>query len=126
MSGIEIKDEDMKRLFSEAILAHISATGRDTLIKEAIRYLLTEQERQGPNYSKIKFTPLSEAFSNAVACEARQIIKEHIEQDPQIKEAIATVVQAAVLKMLADPTLVESITTMITQLFAKAAEQTWR
>ena len=87
MATIDLSDEQLQEVVSVAILQAIDKTQRDNLIKEAIRGLLAPKEEPG-GYGRTGPTPIQEAFNHAVSGVAHQVAREMLENDPETKEKI--------------------------------------
>lgn len=83
---IKLDAEAAASIASAAIFDSLSQDARDSVIKTAIEFLLTPEKNRN-NYGAGE-TPLQQAFNNAIREVAFRIVKEKIENDPQVEEAI--------------------------------------
>lgn len=92
---IDLTDSDgLKSIMSEAILRAVDEKTRDTLIKQAITYLLAPGE---PIYQggKKRPSPLEESYKYAVESYARRMAHELLEQDEGVKAQVKGLLQEA-------------------------------
>jgi len=83
----------LRELTGEAILRAIDSGARESLIKQALEFLLTKAPSGysgGPRHS-----PLEDAFCLAVKEVARKIVNDKLVDDPTINEEVRQLVQQA-------------------------------
>lgn len=84
---LEISPENLKTAVAESLLLSMSGDQKESLIKQAIIYLLTP----GKGYGSDKATPIEDAFKNAISGVAHQIAREMLADAPEVKEKISAV-----------------------------------
>lgn len=113
---LNIPEEQMKEFVSEAILRTIDDKTRDTLIAEAMRYLLTKESNRGYGTGR---SPLQEAFDYALINVARELVRDMLTADEKVMGALRAVIVTATEKALVvkrDETI-DNITNAIVKSF---------
>lgn len=83
---IKINSEAAASIASAAIFDSLSQEARESVIQQAIQYLLTpEKDRNRYSHGK---TPLQTAFEQALTVAAHKAVAERVESDPEIKAEI--------------------------------------
>lgn len=83
---IKLDAEAVTAIASSAIFDSLSQDVRDSVIKQAVQFLLTpEKDRYSHSGTK---TPLQNAFDDAIRSVAYKVVKEKIENNPDIINAI--------------------------------------
>lgn len=86
---IKLDAEAVAGIASAAIFDSMSEEARDSVIQQAIQYLLTPDQDRASRMRPAT-TPLQDAFNDAIRQVAYKVVKEKIENDPEIQEAILT------------------------------------
>lgn len=94
---VNLESIDFKEIFSAAIVDKLDKESKDTLIKQALHYLLTPSA-----YGYGRLTPMQEAYNNALRYKAEEYVKEFIDSDTSIKETIKGIITDAVNKIMTD------------------------
>jgi len=117
--NISIDPNQIKELVSEAILAQLSSDQRTSIIGQAVKSLVTETRG---DYGRTIPSPLSVAFSNAVAQSAQKIAAELVEEDPEFKEAVRNAVKDAMSAAMKDSyKLTEAVTETVVKVILDGA-----
>jgi hypothetical protein len=98
---IELNDDQMKQLVSEAIYLQLDEKKREEVMKAAIAHLLAptkSSDRYGGTVPGP--SPLEQAFNNAIGWVAGQIAREMLEKDEAIQAQIKQLIADAVNKMM--------------------------
>lgn len=95
---LELDNDAMKGLVSEAIFQSFDAQKRDALVKSALEALL-QPTKDG--YGKGK-SPLQQAFEDALASKARQVANEAVENKPEIIAEIDRLISDAMKKLVTE------------------------
>lgn len=86
MAAIQLSEDTMSRILTEAIIQGIGEDERNNIIAQAIAYLTTPQKSA---YGfQDKKTPLQEAFDTAMGIYVRTVVREFIERDETTKAAV--------------------------------------
>lgn len=96
---LNISDEKLAGVVSTAILGAISEGQRDTLVTDAIKYLLTVDEKSG-GYSYPKRTPLQQAFDDALTRTCHTMVSDMLKNDEAIQAEIKSLISDAYKKAL--------------------------
>lgn len=95
---LKIDSEALGQIAAAAIFEQLSQDSRDTVIKQAIEYLLTPHK--GPGYM-VGRSPLQIAFETALQEAATKAVREKIADDEEIKQHINELLGPIVNKALA-------------------------
>jgi hypothetical protein len=95
---IKLDAEAVAGIASAAIFDAMSADMRESVIKQAVQYLLTPEENRG-RFGPGK-TPLQNAFDQAIQQVAYKVVKERIEEDPVISEHIQSLIHPLMTQAL--------------------------
>jgi hypothetical protein len=95
---LKIDSETMRTVVAEAIVAKLDEQSRVDLIQKAVAKMLTPEQR-GYSSSPTK-SPLEEAFAGAVRQLTVDVTKEYIENHPEIKVQIRSVMVEGIEKLL--------------------------
>lgn len=82
---IKLDAETAASIASAAIFDSMSQDARDTVLKQAVQALLTPDKG---SYSSPGKTPLQKAFEQAIEAAAFKAVREKIETDLEVQEAI--------------------------------------
>lgn len=83
---LKLDPEAVQSIASAAIFEHLGQEARDSIVKQAVEHLLTpEKSRTGYGTGK---TPIQNAFDQAITTVAYKVVKEQIENDPDVQERI--------------------------------------
>ncbi len=93
---LDLKDEDLRKLVSEAILRSLDEKKREAMISEAIKVLLTADTSR---YSSGR-SPLQDAFNSAVRIFAEEEVRKSLQSDPAVSEKIKGLIADAWTKFL--------------------------
>jgi len=102
---LKITDADFTAALSETIMASIGEDGRKAIISDAISKLCEKRQYNSNDYNnrgKEKPSYVEEYFGDAVQRLARDTISEMVANDPEVKEAVTSMVRGAVVKMASD------------------------
>jgi hypothetical protein len=94
MTQITIPQEQWGAMVGAAVLQTVTSENRDTLIKEAIRYLLVPSKNDWDR----GITPLQIAFDEALKIEANKILQSEISKDSGILSEVRKMITEAVEK----------------------------
>jgi pyruvoyl-dependent arginine decarboxylase (PvlArgDC) len=116
MANLNLPDDQMREIVSAAILQTVTAENRDALITSAIASLLA------PNSSGYggRESPLQVAFNLAIQQTARQIVKEMLDTDEQIKAVVEEIIISAAKKAFSSEkkdTMIDSMANAIAEGF---------
>jgi hypothetical protein len=94
---VDLPIEMLKQIASEAILNAISPEQRDTLVRNAVAYLVTPPENRsyGPSYS-----PITQAFHDGIRSVAIRIAMEMFEKDETVRLKIRELLNEALEKVM--------------------------
>lgn len=92
---IKLTDEQLKGAVSEAVVAAISQQDRQTLLREAVQYLL---EKDPNGYDKL--SPIQRAFRGAIDSAARDACKKAVEDNQELQAEIAKMIAEAVTRAI--------------------------
>lgn len=98
-NGINLDPESLAHIVQKAVLDSITPEARDQLLADAIKNLLTIPNDTRPAYDRNgpgPKSPLQESFELAVRSAAAKVVRETIENDPKVAEAIRAVVHPLV------------------------------
>jgi hypothetical protein len=84
---IKIDEAQMQSIVADAIFKTLNEDSRNTLIQQAIAYLIKVPEKTRYNDPEPK-SPLQQAFHNALFTAANVLIRQQMDSDPAIKEKI--------------------------------------
>lgn len=102
MTSFNLDPETLSALVQKAVLDMITPENRDELIEGAIKHLMTTPTRTNQFSGAPTRSPLTEAFEGAVHAAAVKYVREAIEADPKVAEAIRAVVHPLVADLCAD------------------------
>jgi len=94
---LELDNEMMKGLVSEALLRSLDEGQRNTLIKGAIEHLLAPQNG---DFHRKGTSPMESAFRYACENAARTIINEEMTKDETFKTKIRELFSAALIRVM--------------------------
>jgi hypothetical protein len=97
---LKVPDEQMKEIVSTAIMRSLDEKARETLIADAIKYLLTPQPGRG--HWDTGRSPLQDMFREAVASCARDMVRDHIKSNCGFSAQVQEVVAQAATKLFTD------------------------
>lgn len=100
--NLNISDEQLKVVMSAAILQVLDAQSRESIIQEAIGYLMTE--RQG-DWGKKLGTPLQIAMQRALEAVAHKIAQEYVANSEELKAKIKELVEKGMADVLVSGTV---------------------
>lgn len=93
--NLNLSDNDLKNIASEAILRAIDQKSRDDIIRQAIEYLIKPDSYGGK-------TPLERSFQAACYATCMEICRQQISESEEIKGKISSLVSAAVQKLFTE------------------------
>lgn len=93
---IDLPEELVKKVASEAILNAITEDQRQTLIRDAVAYLLTPEDR---GYGR-RESPITLAFHDGVRSVAIRVAMDMFEKDETIKTKIRELLNEALEKVM--------------------------
>jgi len=99
---IDLTDDSLKSLISEAILQSLDGEKRDTLIKGALAYLLAPGENGGAFGATRRISPLERAFQESIVSVARRVCEEHLSQLSAVRAEIEKLVAEGMHKVIAE------------------------
>lgn len=91
---LDINDEQLKSIVSEAIFASLTEEARGTMIKGALAHLLTP-EKTG-NYGAVGLTPIQQAFNRAIETVANVVVREELAKNEAVRDAINAMTTEAI------------------------------
>lgn len=91
---LDIDDDQMKSLLSEAIYASLDEKKRGALIKGALEHLLTPDRNSG--YGVTGQTPIQRAFNNAIETVANTVVREELTKNEAVRAKIEEMMASAV------------------------------
>lgn len=98
---LELNDEQMKSLVSEAIFLQLDEKKRDEVLRAAITHLISPSKSTDRFGSSVKGpSPLEESFQNAIGWVANQVCRDILEKDENIQAQLKQLVADAVNKMM--------------------------
>lgn len=92
---LDLTDQTMKEIVSEAILRAVDEKTRAELIRDAVVYLLAPDVRTG-----YRETPIQQAFHSAIRAVAFDTVKETIGKDSEVKAKVKQLLDEAWEKVL--------------------------
>lgn len=92
---IELNEEHMKQMVSEAMLRSLDDKAREALIAKAMAYLMTPQE---DTYGRKKNSILQDAFQNAMYTAAQVVARELLTNDAGVQQKIRDLLNEALVK----------------------------
>lgn len=98
---IELDQETLKSVVSEAIFTSLTEAQRQVMITSALSYLMTPQS-SGYGSSRPSTTPIQEAFNHAVGGVANRIASDMLTNDPEISSKIKGLIEEAVAKIVGE------------------------
>lgn len=116
---IELSEENLKSVVSEAIMNSLSLEQRNVLIQNAISYLLTPTSNSLYDQKK---SPMQEAFNNAISQVAREVVTEEMKSNSEIKLKIKELMANAIEKMF-EPEAQNAIISNIQESFRNAFDR---
>jgi hypothetical protein len=93
---IEIDNETLKSVVSEAIFASFSSEQKENMIKAALSHLMTPQTN---TYNHRSISPIQQAFNESLDRVARSIALELLEKDDAVKAQINSLIIEAMEKV---------------------------
>ena len=96
---IDLSDEQLHDIVSEAILQAIDEKQRDAILQEAVRGLL-ERKKSGVYGDYV--TPIQEAFNLAVEGVARNAAREMMDSDEEIKAKVRSLLKDVLEKIFGE------------------------
>ena len=84
--NISIPESQVAEFVSTAIMRHLDEATRQTLIEEALKYLITPRKTDG--YGRTSPAPIQEAFTSAVQREASRYAAELFAADEGLKAKV--------------------------------------
>ena len=121
---MQLSDKQVETAAQAAILNAITAEERTELVSEAISKLFKREK--ATRYPHTESSKMMEVFERAVWDVAREAVKTEFEK-PELREKVSEVVSVALVKAFEDQDdLVNSIASLISSSFAKAAEERYR
>lgn len=97
---LNLSADQVRDLVAEAIMARLDDTTRDGLIEQAIRHILAPVDTSYG--SRVKRSPLEEAFQSAVQSLTYRLAHEYIAENPDVQERLRAVIIGGMEKMLTD------------------------
>jgi hypothetical protein len=119
---LHFSDDQFKAALSEAVLNAISDESRDALIREAVEGIVKREivkDRLGRN--KAQPSIVDNAFARTVSEIGRGVVKELVENDPQIRPMVEAVVRQMLIAFLTDEKAGEKIAGALWEAIEKAA-----
>ena len=98
---IDLTDDSLKSLISEAILQSLDGEKRDTLIRGALAYLLAPVERVGGGYGK-PTSHLERAFQESIVSVARRACDSYLSENDEVRSAVEKLVAEGMHKVIAE------------------------
>lgn len=95
---IKIPEAQMQDIVAQAIFKTLDENARNTLIQEAITYLITKPEKKD-YYAPDPKSPLQQAFHNAVGVAANKLISDQFDTDQALKEKILALFAEAMVRV---------------------------
>jgi hypothetical protein len=108
---LQLTDDNLKAIMSEAIMTALTEEQRAVLIKGALQYLLTAPPSSGYN-SRPPTTPIQDAFNEAVRKVAFKVCEEAVSADGELKRQIDTLVADVAKRAFAEDRREKLITKM--------------
>ncbi|NAZ73897.1 hypothetical protein GTQ99_00430 [Kineococcus sp. T13] len=99
---LKIDNDQIKALVAEGVLAQLDKDGRDTVIKQAIEFLLTPPPSDRYAYGTKPKAPLTEAYERAVNLSAQDIVRDLVREDTAFQAAIHDSVTDVLAKAMED------------------------
>lgn len=96
MNKLELKDEQLSRIITAAVIESLTPESREILIREAIENHLMQVDDS--SYGKPKLTRLQKIFNEVCSFEARKVAHEYFKGD-EGKALMSTIIQQAVEKI---------------------------
>jgi hypothetical protein len=110
--NIDLEDDDLRKLVSEAILVSLDSKKRDVLIREAIQCLLIPVK----SYTGSDTSPLQDLFNRAVSQMAYEVVESELKDNAKIKANIKELLSKAWEKLVTNPDeVVNSIALVISR-----------
>lgn len=97
---ITISADSVQAIVTKALFEEIGAEGRDTLIRQALSYLLTTPKNTG--YGRTEESPLQYALNRAVEASANIVAREVVEAHPEVREHLRKMLGDVIVAMLED------------------------
>jgi hypothetical protein len=88
---LNLDEAGIKESISEAVLHALDANQREGLIQAAIAYLLSPDDL----YGRKQESPLQRAFQQALINVAREVVRQGLEADPEIRVRFEALFQEA-------------------------------
>jgi hypothetical protein len=122
--SVNIGDENLKKLISEAVLQAIGPEARDALIKEALEKLVMPTELE-QRYGVPKKGPsvIERSFSHAVSSVGSDVVHELVKNDPEIRKLVETLVRDTLLAFLKREDAGDRVATAIWEGIEKAMDR---
>jgi hypothetical protein len=95
---VDLPEELIKKVAAEAILTAINQEQRDTLIRNAVAYLLTPDDK---GYGR-RESPITSAFNDGIRAVASRLAVEMFEKDETVKNRINELLTEALEKMMGE------------------------
>lgn len=108
---LDLDEATMRGLVSEAILRGIDDKARDTIVKDAVTYLLKEQS---DSYGTQLPAPITSAFRNAIHGVAESVVRDMVKNDESIRARIVDIAQQAFTKALESDDIVHKMALALT------------
>lgn len=90
--SISIPPEALREVVAAAIVSHISAAERDTIMAAAVKYLLEPTRGQ---YGAVNASPIQDAFNRAADQIAREEARKMLESDDSFRVRLAAIIKDA-------------------------------
>lgn len=100
---IKLDEEDIKKLVAEGVLAQLSEESKNTLIKEALAFLLNgpnETDAYGRPVTRI--APITQAFQIAAQRVANDVVEELLTQNSEFQSSVRKMVTDTLHKAMGD------------------------
>lgn len=92
---IKLDEEALATIAATAIFKEIDEDTRNTVIQQAVKYLLTPVKTS--NYYSTPTTPLQDAFNSAIRQAAHKAVEERVKNDPEVEKTIKELLGPIVL-----------------------------
>lgn len=84
---IKIDSDAVASIAATAVFDALNEETREGVLKDAIKYLLTPDQSRNA-FGSTKLTPLQNAFNDAIRSAAFKVVREKVENDPEVIAAI--------------------------------------
>lgn len=112
----QVLEKSIEEMVKQAMFASLNDDARNKLIKDALASLFSK-----PDYGR-GTSAVERSFNDAVGVIAREVVRDSVISNPEIRAAVSTLVEKTVVKILQHDTIIEFVEELLTKAVFKVKE----